>query len=132
MSDDRDERGRDVTDRLAQRFESPASDETAQTSKRDKSDTTGKTDMTDTTAQTREKSQTDESEQRTETIKDRPSVLMYLPEDLHKELDLRFDELNLKHKREFGEAIEKNRDFYPAVIEAALEGTDIEDVLEIE
>jgi hypothetical protein len=65
------------------------------------------------------------------SVKDRPSVLMYLPKDLHTELDIRFDELNAHCKREHGHPIEKNRDYYPAVVEAALENKDIEDVLDI-
>jgi len=59
-------------------------------------------------------------ESNTEKITDRKSVLMYLPDEQHEQLDYRFDELNLQHKREHGEALEKNRDYYPAVIEAAL------------
>ena len=64
-------------------------------------------------------------------IKDRPSVLMYLPENLHSELDIRFDELNARYKREHGRPLEKNRDYYPAVIKASLEGESVEDVLDI-
>ena len=66
-----------------------------------------------------------------ESIKDRPSVLMYLPKDLHQELDLKFDELNLEYKKETGDSLQKNKDFYPAVIEAGLEGKDIKDILDI-
>ena len=65
------------------------------------------------------------------SIKDRPSVLMYLPEELHTELDIRFDELNARYKREHGRPLEKNRDYYPAVVKASLEGTEVEDVLDI-
>ena len=64
-------------------------------------------------------------------IKERPSVLMYLPENLHTELDIRFDELNARYKREHGRPLEKNRDYYPAVIKASLEGDSVEDVLDI-
>ncbi len=64
-------------------------------------------------------------------IKDRPSVLMYLPEELHQELDLKFDELNLEYKKETGESLQKNKDFYPAIIKAGLEGKDIKDILDI-
>ncbi len=66
-----------------------------------------------------------------ESIKDRPSVLMYLPEELHQELDLKFDELNLEYKKETGESLQKNKDFYPAIIKAGLEGKDIKDILDI-
>ncbi|WP_254544521.1 hypothetical protein [Halomarina pelagica] len=66
-----------------------------------------------------------------QSIKDRPSVLMYLPDDLRQELDIRFDELNARHKRERGEPLEKNRDYYPAVVEAGLEGMTVEDILDL-
>lgn len=66
-----------------------------------------------------------------ESVKDRPSVLMYIPEELHRELDIKFDELNLKSKKETGEGLQKNKDFYPAVIKAGLEGKNVEDVLDV-
>lgn len=114
MSDGREERGQEIEDRLSKRFES---DKTAQTDETDKKSKPEKTDMQSKTAQT--------------GVKERPSVLMYLPEELRQELDVRFDELNAKHKREHGEGIEKNRDYYPAVVEAGLTGQDVEDVLEL-
>lgn len=57
----------------------------------------------------------------TTSVKDRPSVLMYLPEDLRQEMDIRFDELNAAAKREFGEGLEKNRHWYPIIISMGLE-----------
>ena len=74
--------------------------------------------------------ESDKSEGKT-SVKDRPSVLMYIPEDLHRELDIKFDELNLKSKKETGEGLQKNKDFYPAVIKAGLEGKNVEDVLDV-
>lgn len=65
------------------------------------------------------------------TVKDRPSVLMYIPEELYRRLDIRFDELNLKYKKETGNGLQKNKDFYPAVIKAGLEGKKVEDVLDL-
>jgi len=66
-----------------------------------------------------------------EPIKDRENVLMYLPSDLRSELDIQFDELSAKHKRKHGEGLEKNRDYYPAVIQAGLTGKDLEEILDI-
>ncbi|WP_199058208.1 hypothetical protein [Halorubrum sp. C191] len=66
-----------------------------------------------------------------ESIKNRESVLMYLPSDIRRELDIQFDELNVKHKRQHGEGLEKNRDYYPAVIQAGLTGKDLEDILDV-
>lgn len=66
-----------------------------------------------------------------ESVKDRPSVLMYLPEDLKQELEIRYSELNARFQREHGRPLEKNRDFYPALIQAGLEEKDLTDVLDI-
>lgn len=65
------------------------------------------------------------------SIKDRPSVLMYLPEETRQDLDIRFDELNARHKREHGEPLEKNRDYYPAVIQAGLSDDSLETILDL-
>ncbi|PTD94914.1 HNH endonuclease [archaeon SCG-AAA382B04] len=54
---------------------------------------------------------------------------MYLPEDLHKKLKTKFLELQLEGNKE-GFELEKNRDFYPKVIEAGLENIEDEDILE--
>lgn len=115
---ERDAKGDEITDRLSSRFEGDVDD--ADESK------TSKTAQPSETAST---SKTSESE--TTSVKERPSVLMYLPDELHGELDIRFDELNARYKREHGEPLEKNRDYYPAVVKAALEGEDLEDVLDL-
>ncbi len=120
---EREQVGDEMSSRLASRFddtdkkESSDSDEQSKSGKLSKSSKSSKTE------------QRDEREQK--TVKDRPSVLMYLPEDLHSDLDIRFDELNAQYKREHGEALEKNRDYYPAVVEAGLEGKDIKDILDL-
>lgn len=49
------------------------------------------------------------------SVKERPSTLMYLPEEVHRDLDLTFDEVNLKYRRAFDRKLEKNRDYYPLV-----------------
>lgn len=78
-------------------------------------ETSSKTDKPEQTEKTNEKEKT--------SVKDLPSVLMYLPEEQHTELDIRFDELNAKYKREHGESLQKNRDYYPILIELAMEKT---------
>lgn len=124
---DRNER----SSRLRRRFDDDPDDDESETAQ-EKTATESKTDPPDMPSK---KSKTDmqaETAQPDEpSVKDRPSVLMYLPEDIRQELDIRFDELNAKYKREHGEALEKNRDYYPAVIKAGLEGKDLEDVLDI-
>lgn len=66
-----------------------------------------------------------------DSVRDRPSVLMYLPPELREELDVRFDELNAEYRREHGEALGKNRDYYPAVVGAGLTGEPLEDLLDL-
>lgn len=119
---DRNERG----NRLSKRFQKDNSDT-------DEDDSSSSTTSNSSTESKTSNSSKTEKTTKTEkkSVKDRPSVLMYLPDDLHTELDIRFDELNARHKREHGRPIEKNRDYYPAVIEAALENKDIEDVLDL-
>lgn len=114
---ERDQIGEQMSSRLASRFDSGDQSEENLDSDPSQTDVSSQTDNSSKTAQT--------------SVKDRPSVLMYLPEELHTELDIRFDELNARYKREHGEALEKNRDYYPAIVKAGLEGTDIEDILDL-
>lgn len=86
---------------------------TAKMSKKEKTSKIEKTSKSGKTSKTEKRS-----------VKDRPSVLMYLPQDLYEELDLTYDQLNLQCKRKHGDAIAKNRDWYPAVVQAGLENTD--------
>jgi hypothetical protein len=113
----------DRSNRLQTRFEDEQKEGGSKSSKQSKTEQTDKTDKKGESAEADQNEQT--------SVKDRPSVLMYLPEDQHTELDIRFDELNAQYKRKHGEALQKNRDYYPAVVEAALEGKDLEDVLDI-
>lgn len=116
--DEREERA----DRLRERFEDgPAADESTTDESRS---TPSETNITEESG--------DPMLGRSEgAVKDRPSVLMYLPEEIRQELDIRFDELNAQHKRQYGEALEKNRDYYPAVVEAGLTGKDLKEILDL-
>lgn len=122
--DDREERA----NRLRERFEDEAAEDANTKDEEAKNlsnaSNTSKTNMTE---------QSDDPTPRgsNEAVKDRPSVLMYLPEDIRQELDIRFDELNAQHKRKHGEALEKNRDYYPAVVEAGLADKELKDILDL-
>ena len=122
-AEEREQVGDEMSSRLASRFDntdkegSGDSDVQGETGEKSKSSKLSKTEQTD--------------KRKKKSVKDRPSVLMYLPEELHSDLDIRFDELNAQYKREHGEALEKNRDYYPAVIKAGLEGEDIKEVLDL-
>ena len=83
---------------------------------------------------TAETTDTAESEEIDETaksggVRERRNVNMYLPDSLVDDLQLRYSELNVQWRREYGEDLPKNDQFYPAVIEAALQDTSIEDEL---
>jgi hypothetical protein len=70
-----------------------------------------------------------------ESVKEtRVGTYMYLPEGQRSELNFRYKELNLAYERAFGDELEKNRHFYPLVVQAgldALDGVDGEDVQEL-
>ncbi|SIR66836.1 hypothetical protein SAMN05421858_3239 [Haladaptatus litoreus] len=105
--------------------EEPSETETQDTpSKTGKSDNFSETGKTDTPSKTSKKDNPEQTEEKKKSsVKDRPSVLMYLPEEQHTELDIRFDEINARYKREHGEPLQKNRDYYPILIELAMEKT---------
>ncbi len=130
---------RNRSDRLKRRFDrgdteaadrGAGEEQATQASKNSKIEQMAKTGESAETAQTNELEQSEEKAE-SGSVKDRPSVLMYLPEEIHEELDIRFDELNAKHKRAHGEKLEKNRHYYPAIVKAGLEGSDVEEILDI-
>lgn len=129
---DRDERGSRLSKRFERdRSETSESSESAESSKQSQQSKTSKSDKTakgNKISKTDKSSKTDTSDQA--SVKDRPSVLMYLPQEQHDELDVRFDELNARYKRETGEKLKKNRDYYPMVVEKGLESITLEDFLE--
>jgi hypothetical protein len=78
-----------------------------------------------------ETSQTSQTEQT--PVKDRPTVMMYLPDDIKDDLGRAFDQLAARRTLEDKPPIEKNRDFYPALVEVALDHSDeIEEKLDEE
>ena len=122
-AEEREQVGDEMSSRLASRFDDTDKEEP---------DDPNEQAETENESKTSKPSKIEEMvESKQKSVKDRPSVLMYLPEELHSDLDIRFDELNAQYKREYGEALEKNRDYYPAVIKAGLEGKDIKEILDL-
>ena len=113
--------------RYAQKEEPSETEAQETSSKTDKPDSLSKTAETNSMSKTSKSDKPEQTEKTNEkektSVKDLPSVLMYLPEEQHTELDIRFDELNAKYKREHGESLQKNRDYYPILIELAMEKT---------
>lgn len=129
MSDesDVDEERKTRSDRLSRRFESndkatPKRSSSSNTSTTSKASKTSKTVATDTDTQTdstSQKSKTDKT-----PVKDRETVMMYLPDDVKRNLNATFSELEARREREGKSSIQKNRDYFPAVIEVALDHVD--------
>lgn len=92
-----------------------------------------KANETSTKEQTDKTSKTDKdaSNDRPST-KDKTALTMYLSDEQVDTLDLQFQELNLEYRREHGEKLQKNADFYPAVLEAAFSDRTVREVLEID
>ena len=122
-TEEREQVGDEMSSRLASRFDD--------TDKEEPGDADEQRDVENESKTSKPSKAEELVESEQKSVKDRPSVLMYLPEELHSDLDIRFDELNAQYKREYGEALEKNRDYYPAVIKAGLEGKDIKDILDL-
>lgn len=144
--DDPDERA----EKLAGRFSTPDSEDTPNTqssnnasnasntqegeeAKLDNASNTPSTPMTD---QAQETSQT-EARARDRPVRELETKLLYLDDEFLQELELTFDELNLRYKREYGEELQKNRDYYPALLQLGLEqlgdvrDQDLEEIEEI-
>lgn len=111
----RSTRGRSRSDNSEQ------SDNTEQSNNSSRSDNSDNTQQMDSTTQT---SNSDET-----PVREKKHVPMYLSEEKAEELDIYFEELSLQYRREHGEPLQKNRDFYPALVEALTEDKDIEAVL---
>lgn len=57
---------------------------------------------------------------------------IYLPEAVVDEIDIRYSEVNVDWQRTHGEQLPKNKRFYPALIQAGLRGTSINQELNLE
>ncbi|WP_126665219.1 hypothetical protein [Haloterrigena salifodinae] len=98
-------------------------------SKSEETTETADTSKMQQSTQTEESSENSKGEGGSETVRERRNVNMYLPDDLVDDLQLRYSELNVKWRREHGDDLPKNGEFYPAAIRAALNETSIEEEL---
>ena len=124
--------GPSKTTETSEESETSKRKETTEIDEREDSGTESKSaetsEMSGTTEST-EMEETTEGAESEETIRDRKNVNMYLPESDVQEMQIRFDELNARHRRVHGRAMEKNRDYYPALIRTALNDTSLEEEL---
>lgn len=115
MSDDRSERLRRNRNRAKEKAQSSESSEQSQPAQPGEQD---------------EPSETDEPGQT--SVKDEyTGVYMYLPEDQKADLGPTYKIISAEYERAFGEELEKNRHFYPLVIQYGLGGLDGLDASEI-
>lgn len=95
-----------------------------------------KPDETDKPAQTDETDEPDETDESDETpVKDEQvGTYLYLPEGQRDKLRYQYKMLSAAYEREYGEDLEKNRHYYPLVVEYGLDrldGCDAKDVKEL-
>lgn len=108
---DRDERGDEVTNRMARRFEG---DETAEQSE------TSETSKPSELEKPAEPSERDEQDD--QSVKDeRSGTYMYLPESQKDRMKRQYNYLKADYEIEFEDDLEKNRHFYPLVAECGLD-----------
>lgn len=130
---------------------SPNTSNPSKTSKKSKTEETDKIEVgTETsspseTEKTEEPSEGEETAERTETsganesgedlppVRERQNINMYIADDdLVEDFKLRYQELNLRWRREYGEDLPKNDEFYPALLRSALNEATIAEELGLE
>jgi len=132
MSDDESlDRAERINERRSGRSRSSRersrSDNSEQTDNTEQSNNSSESDNSDNTKQMDSTAQSSNSDNT--PVREKKHVPMYLTEEKAEELDMFFEELSLQYRKEHGEPLQKNRDFYPALVEALTEGKDIETVL---
>lgn len=147
MSDDRAERLRENRNRAKQRAQDgnssgddPSQSETPKPSKQSKPSEASKLSKQETVDQPPEESENsgtdgddgDGHEERSNIKKDQVGTYMYLPENQHQELSRQFNLLKAEYEYEYNEEFEKNRHFYPLVIEYGLDSLESLDASEIQ
>ncbi|ELY73241.1 hypothetical protein [Natrinema pallidum] len=121
MSDDRAARLSEKRNQSREKAQSQAS----------KPSETDKPEQTDKPSETDEPDENDETN--TERVKDEQvGTYFYLPEDQRDELRYRYKMLSAEYEREFGEDLEKNRHFYPLLVEYGLDGLDSADAHDVQ
>jgi hypothetical protein len=107
------------------------SEEDEETIETGESDNSSKTKETSKTSKTGESDNSSKTSKSNKTIRSRKNINMYLPEQLVDELQLRYSELNVEWRREHGEDMPKNAEYYPAVIRASLNDTTVAEELDL-
>lgn len=130
MSDDQKDSRKDAISGRFVTGGSPKEEQETQTEQEPQEKQTDKTNKTDNTGQEGQGDKAQKADR--PSTKDKTALTMYLTPEQVNALDLRFQEINLEYQREHGARLQKNADFYPAVLEAAFTDQTVRDVLEIE
>lgn len=136
MSDDRAERLRENRNRAKQRAQdgNSSGDDPSQseTSKPSKPSEASKQETVDQSPEESENSDPNGDSKHSNVKKDQVGTYMYLPENQHQELSRQFNLLKAEYEYEYNEEFEKNRHFYPLVIEYGLDSLESLDASEIQ
>lgn len=123
MSDDRSERLRDKRNRSKKKVQSRASEV-------DEQEKAEKTSKPSKLSQTGEPSETDGADEK--SVKDEQvGTYLYLPEGQRDEMKYQYKMLSAEYERKFGDELEKNRHYYPLLIEYGLDSLSDWDVQEV-
>jgi len=139
MSDDRAERLRENRNRAKQRAQDgnssgddPSQSETSKPSQPSELSKSSKQETVDQPPEESENTDPNGDSEHSNVKKDQIGTYMYLPENQHQELSRQFNLLKAEYEYEYNEEFEKNRHFYPLVIEYGLESLESLDASEIQ
>jgi len=132
MSDDRASRLRDRRRRTKEKLDtSDNPDNPDKIDETNKPDNTSKPSKSDTPTDSTETKSGEPSGSSTSVKADRPAQMMYLPEEMKREMDRQFGILETEYEYEFGDDFEKNRHYFPLLVQAGLDSLDELDVQDI-
>ncbi|NKE37313.1 hypothetical protein GWG54_16110 [Natronococcus sp. JC468] len=131
---DRASRLRERRNRSKEKVQSQAASESGSEDRRPKESEESKPSKTSKTEKTSKTDETGSSQESTSLKDEQVGTYLYLPEEQRDEMNFRYKMISAEYEREFGESLEKNRHYYPLVIEYGLdrlEGATPEEVQEL-
>jgi hypothetical protein len=132
MSDERSERLRQRRKQSKDKAQDSDESETDKPSKLDETSEPEKPSKPSKPDQPDKQDETDERDEQSESVKEEQvGTYMYLPKSQKKDLERVYNILKAEYEYEFDEEFEKNRSFYPLVVEYGLDSLDGLDATEI-
>jgi len=135
MSDGGNSRSERLRERRSQRSEQAETDESSETDETSKPSKPSKTSEPDELSKPSKQSDAKTAdEDETQSVKDEHvGTYMYIPEGQKKEIERLYNVLKAKYEYEYDTGFEKNRDFYPLLVQHgldSLDGLDASDIRE--